>query len=279
MTTDRVRHERHDEEASASTQAADDEHRLARGQVALPSKEVQSHPISEQIADIIRRGEIGPGQRFPSERNLAIRFGVSRPAIREALRGLERSRIIQIKDRSGAYVMPFHPDQLVTLDIMLLAGHIDDTDLLHAVEVRRVVETALAELAASRCTAVDLAALADNIERMRLAVANDDDTVPLDIEFHGLVAETAANPVFARMLESISQLLWRSREITSRTPAGPGKALAFHLGIYQALEARDPVAARHAMEVHLDDVETLLRQELGRDDPARTKVPAPLTRI
>jgi GntR family transcriptional regulator, transcriptional repressor for pyruvate dehydrogenase complex len=218
--------------------------------------------LGEEIADLIRRGEVNPGQRLPSERDLAQRFRVGRPMIREALRGLERSRIIEIRDRSGAYVKPFHPDQLILADLTLLAHYLDDTDLLHAVEVRRINEPAIAELAARRREASHLLAMTENLERMRLAVARDEDTVAVDAEFHDLVVSAAGNPVLAQMMKSISTLLIRSREITTHTPAGPGKALAFHLGIYRAIEAGDADAARQAMNVHLDDVEVLLRRQL-----------------
>lgn len=227
------------------------------------SSETRLATIVEQVADLIRRGEVGPGQRLPSERYLAQRFGVGRPTIREALRGLERSRIIEIRGRSGAYVKPFHPDQLSLADLSLIARHVDDTDLLHAVEVRRINEPTIAELAARRRDARHLTAMAENLERMRLAVAHGADTVELDAEFHDLVATAAGNPVLVRMMRSISTLLIRSREKTSHTPAGPGKALAFHLGIYRAIEMGDAGVARHAMGVHLDDVEALLRADLA----------------
>jgi len=221
-------------------------------------------PVTEKIADLIRGGEVQPGQRLPSERTLALRFGVGRPAVREALRGLERSRIIEIRRRSGAFVNSFHPDHLVSTDLSIIARHMADADMLHAVEVRRVAETALAGFAAARRTAADLAALSRNLETMRAAVARGSDIIAVDIEFHELVARAAGNPVFARMLRSIRDLPIRNLEITSRTPAAAEKALMFHLRIHQAIEDGDAGAARAAMDVHLDDVEALIRQELAR---------------
>jgi GntR family transcriptional repressor for pyruvate dehydrogenase complex len=221
-------------------------------------------PVRDKIAELIRGGEVRPGQRLPSERVLAIRFGVGRPAVREALRGLERSRIIEIRRRSGAFVNSFHPDHLVSTDLSIIAGHIADVDMLHAVEVRRVAETALAGLAATRRTSSDLAALTANLAAMREAVATGGEIIPLDIGFHELIAGAAGNPVFARMLRSIRDLLIRNLEVTSRTPAAAEKALSFHRRILGAIEAGDAAAARTAMDVHLDDVETLIRQELAR---------------
>ncbi len=229
-------------------------------------------PVREKIADLIRGGEVRPGQRLPSERVLAIRFGVGRPAVREALRGLERSRIIEIRRRSGAFVNSFHPDHLVSTDFSIIAGHMADVDMLHAVEVRRIAETALAGLAARRRTAEDLAALAANLDAMRDAVTMGGAIIALDIGFHELVAGAAGNPVFARMLRSIRDLLIRNLEITSRTPAAAEKALAFHLRILRAIEEGDADAARGAMDVHLDDVEALIRQELARDRRERLPV-------
>jgi GntR family transcriptional regulator, transcriptional repressor for pyruvate dehydrogenase complex len=226
----------------------------------------RSVSVAERIAELIRTGEVQPGQRLPSERQLALRLGVGRPSVREALRGLERSRIIDIRHRQGAFVNRFHPDQLLSTDVSIIARHVDGVDILHAVEVRRVVETALAGFAAERRDVRDLAALAANLERMRTIVAHEGDIISPDVEFHELIAVAAGNPVFARMLRSIRDLMIRNLEITSRTPAAPGKALAFHLGIYQAIELGDAPAARRAMDVHLDDVEAILRRELAQEE-------------
>ena len=220
--------------------------------------------VAERIAELIRGGEVAPGQRLPSERLLATRLGVGRPAIREALRGLERGRIIEIRGRSGAFVNRFHPDQLVSSDLSIIAGHLDRADMLHVVEVRRVAETALAGFAAQRRGAEDLIALSGNLERMRRAVAHGGDIIGPDVEFHQLVADAAGNPVFARMLRSIRDLLVRTLVVTSRTPGAPGRALAFHLGICQAIEVGDAAAARQAMDIHLGDAESLVRQVLAQ---------------
>jgi GntR family transcriptional repressor for pyruvate dehydrogenase complex len=215
--------------------------------------------VARRVLSVIADEGLEPGARLPSERALARRFGVARTGVREALRSLADARVIRIRPGRGTYVIGFTPDQL-SPRLLAVGLPLDWQATWEALELRHVLEVAVAELAAQRATPDQLEDLARNLADMRTAVASEADTLQLEFEFHDGLAAAAGNRQARSLLASMSTLLRRSREIALGSPRGPHKALAFHEAIFGAVREHSPRDARRAMEQHLDDVEIVLRQ-------------------
>lgn len=229
-----------------------------RGPTGLASRE----DIAAALAADIERGELAGGGRLPSERALAERFGVGRPLVREALRGLAERGLVVIAPGRGAFARaPQAADAARPLDELLRRQGVTPREV---VEARRMVERDAARLAAVRASEQDLRALrhaqatldgADNLlERARW-----------DVAFHALVARASHNQVVETMFASITGLVF---ELVLRSLGDPEVAragLPLHHDLLDALARRDAESAARAMEAHLTLADRLYGADYDRD--------------
>lgn len=205
--------------------------------------------VAEQLITAIQRGTPGIGERLPSERELAQRFGVSRPTIREAMIALEIAGQVEIRSGSGVYVT-----QTGGPELQLDAG----AGPFEILEARRLLERETAALAAQRISATQLAELEALLQEMQHENQRPDITEAADEAFHCRIAEAAGNSLLAA---SVSWL-WKLRnDATISTyfhqrmrEEGSRPIIDDHRRIIEALRARDPDAARAAMDLHLQRV-------------------------
>jgi GntR family transcriptional regulator, transcriptional repressor for pyruvate dehydrogenase complex len=220
-------------------------------------KSVLSDQIAERILQMIRDRQLGPGDKLPPERELATMMNVSRPALREALRGLSMMNIIEIRQGAGAYVTTLEPAQLVQhLDFVFA---LDDSTLLELFDARKIVEVGLTELAAQRITDEDIERLEQSLALSVQCVDDPELFLQADLDLHMQIAQIARNPILARFMESIHQLGIASRRRTARLDGVTERSTADHRRIVAALKARDVAGARQAMLDHLANVEAKLR--------------------
>ena len=178
----------------------------------LPIEPVQRSRLSQQVivqlCQLIQSGRIEPGDRLPSERDLAEQLAVSRPCLREALRALELSGLIESRHGGGTYVRDFgEPGVFSPLVLMLgmtedLAGDLG--------EVRKIFEPSVAMRAAMRADEEDLVALRNVLARQAEVLDSGGplyELLPLDREFHAIVARASHNQVAMRMVQLINQLV------------------------------------------------------------------------
>lgn len=212
--------------------------------------------IYEQIRELIVKGELRPGDRLPSERNMIEMFERSRPTIREALRMLERSGYIRtIAGSNGAIVMePNSKNVEQTMEDAIQVGHIA---LQEMNEYRHVSEVATAEWAAERRTESDVQALRAMLARMEANAGDYESFIALDPQFHGLLAQAAKNQmsvVMNRTFSKIKQEFVRQK-MSDMTAAARKKmcrkVLEMHGEICDAVVDGDAPRARDAMARHL----------------------------
>lgn len=213
--------------------------------------------IARRIEAMLREGNYGPGDRLPPERELAQRFGVSRPSTREAVIALEVAGIVEVRTGSGIYVRLAGPTSDIRLRHLLAA---DPGPGPHeALKVRRLLEGEAAFCAASRLNASELAILHEAILAMR------DDTGPIadrgdaaDRAFHEQIAAASGNSVLAMMVRELWNAralpLWRRWMERTRTASMHLDRVREHGQILDCLVARDGEAARAAMHAHIDAV-------------------------
>lgn len=233
-----------------------------------PSRPVQFSPVEPRrssaglaidlIKSRIAAGELAPGQRLPSERDLAQQLGLSRPTVREAIRTLTVMNILVARHGDGTYVTSLTPELLTEpLDFVL---SIHGAGIYALFEVRTFLESGAAALAAERADDSELDALAQLVDEVRADADDPEVVLEHDLALHRGIVAAARNPILASLLESLSGLSARSRARTGNLPGISRRTVQDHQAIVDALRTRDPEQASAAMAAHLGRVAASLRE-------------------
>lgn len=223
-----------------------------------------SQSVIRQIEDLILRGILRPGERLPSERDLAERLGVSRPSLRDAVANLSERGLLNSRANSGIYVAEVLGSAFSPALVKLFASH--DEAVFDHIAFRRDIEALAAERAARMASDTDLAVIDTLHQRMVEAHKRRDPPLEsqLDAEFHMSIMEASHNVITLHMMRSMFDLLQQgvfyNRQSMFQQRANRDGLLAQHTAINTALQARDPDAARAAVTAHLDYVEMMLRE-------------------
>lgn len=226
-----------------------------------PPKGTVTQRVIDQIKAMIAEGALGPGQRLPTERELAAQLGVSRSSMREAVRALTFMGALEARHGSGVYVT-----QLAAGDLLESFGVVADLSrgqqLVELLEVRKVLESTTTALAAARIDADRLA----EVERHLRAMEATDDTEEIlahDLAFHRAINYAAGNDTMAAVLDGLSSRTFRARVWRGYQEEGAiERTRREHRRIHRALVARDPESARIAAAAHVGEVEQWLRERL-----------------
>lgn len=193
---------------------------------------------------------------LPRESELAAQFSFSRQAIREALKVLAAKGLVASRRRTGTVVLPRSSWNLLDPDV--LAWHPPQNlppDFLHdLVELRRVIEPAAAELAATRGTPESIARIKAAVEQMHRTIDDRAAFIRADVEFHAAVGAASGNVLFDRLSAISEPLLGASFALQGHTRTRDMVAsdtVPLHAAVSEAITARDPGAARQAMEALL----------------------------
>lgn len=207
-----------------------------------------------QIRSLIAGGELRPGQRLPSERELATRLAISRASVREAIRSLEISGLVEIIPGKGTFVRELSESVIVD---PISSSLLSSKGLMELLEVRRVLEPQIAALAAQRAQPIhiqEMQAALQEVER-RLERNRYDEAVKPIIAFHRAVTKATGNHLMERLINAIAGLLSESMRTTLRIPGRPARSLEGHRQILAAIKAGDAAAAQEAMMRHLSGLE------------------------
>jgi GntR family transcriptional repressor for pyruvate dehydrogenase complex len=228
------------------------------GQVVGPpfgtvTREAVPQQIVSRLLDLIQQRHLGPGDRLPAERELSATMGVSRSSLREALRALTVLGVTEMRHGTGTYVSSLEPDLLVRPLSFVLS--LSDGGFDQLFEARRVVEPAIAALAAQRIDEAALDRLDALVTRADAVIENSEAFLVADVELHDVIREAAGNAILGRFMESIHALGLASRQTTGTRRAVRDQSLRDHRDIVAALRAHDATAAADAMHHHLENVE------------------------
>lgn len=222
--------------------------------------------VVSQIRDLISRGRLRPGDKLPPERELSVRLGVGRNAVREALRALEQAGIVDLRQgkTGGAFVTSGKPDVISeSMRDLLYLGNISFDDLW---ETRLLLSDTVVQLAAERMTDTDLAALEANVDRAEafFAAGHLAEKSRCNIDFHDTLATAAKNPMLAVIMSSVSDLV---RHFTERLGSDPGAGtLESRRRFLAAIRAGDVAAAKAEMRADLTRVHDFYQAlAAGRD--------------
>jgi GntR family transcriptional repressor for pyruvate dehydrogenase complex len=218
--------------------------------------------IVQQIEESIVKGALKPGDQLPAERDLAQRFGVSRTAIREAVKALREKGLVEAYSGRGTFITDGTTEAVrQSLDLMVKIGQPGGS--IHLAEVRAILEPEIAALAAIRIQDSELTTMREAVAVMDRAGDDPDAFIEADLDFHLALAEGAANPLILSLLDSIVGLLREQRLRIFRVPGGPARGQSHHKRILDEVERRNPAGARAAMRAHLEQV-----RDDSRDDSA-----------
>ncbi len=212
-----------------------------------------------RLKELISSGEFTAGARLPTERELTLRFGVSRSSLREAVRALTLVGVLEPRVGDGTYVTTLEPELLLT-GVGFVGDLVGGASLLELHQVRRILEPEATRLAAPRLTDEDLARLAECLAQMEAAGDAVQAFVEADTAFHRVILAACGNATLASLVENLSTGTQRARMWQSLVSRDAVEAtLASHRSIYEALVARDAQRAAAADLMHLTIAEEWLR--------------------
>lgn len=210
-----------------------------------------SDKVAEALLRTITTRRLKAGQRLPSERELGEQFGVSRTVIREAVRSLAARGVIEVRTGSGLRVA--HAGAAVSESMKLYLRGSGALDYSKVNEVRMMLETEIAEVAAFRANEHDVKLLSAVCEGMGEALGDVEAASLADVEFHRALAKATQNELYLALLDSIGDVLLEIRYATLGVPGRPEKGLKAHRKIRDRVAVHDPAGARDAMRAHLLD--------------------------
>ncbi|OLO42617.1 GntR family transcriptional regulator [Alkalihalophilus pseudofirmus] len=224
--------------------------------------------VAEQLLDMIKQGEVKPGERLASVQQLAEEFNVGRSAIREALSALKAMGYIEMRQGEGTFVNKVDIDLIGNIipGVQLMQKE----DMRELFEIRKVIETGAASLAAVNRTDGDLQMMEETLREMKQAEGNGSIGEKADVDFHKAIVNATKNEMLTKLVSQVSDVMHQSmREARKLLLYSEQKKMnqlyEEHRLIYEAIKAKDPQAAHEAMLEHIVGVEKGLFTNLKKD--------------
>lgn len=215
-------------------------------QLRAPERRRLYEQLAQQLITYMQLSGLGPGDRLPSERDLAADLQVSRASLRQATVALEVQGYLEVRHGGGIYVRSIDaaPDRV--RELLNRRGRLPEV-----LEAREALETAIARLAATRRTREDIRALDEALDLMRAEIDRGGIGDRGDAAFHHAVTTAARNSVLSDLMGILRASITESRVASLSEPGRPSKSLAGHQRIADAIRDGNPRAAADAMRRHL----------------------------
>ena len=223
----------------------------------ISGKKKTSKIIAEKIEGFFLKGDLKPGSKLPSERELASRFGVSRSSVREALQQLQLNGAIIIRQGGGSYINTDEvqkvSDQL-SVSIVEAESHL----IVDMLELRRALEIESVSLAAQRAAEKDLARIKEALDGMRESLYDAEKGIKADLHFHQRIVEASHNQLLINLVQSLAERMEDSIRAT-RTHRFMDvdryeDTFAEHAEIYEAICIKNSALAKQLMEKHINRI-------------------------
>ena len=204
--------------------------------------------VIEKVWDLIQSERLEPGERLPSERDMANSLGISRPTLRAALKFLSDMGLVRIRRGAGVFVASSPP--FFEAGSLRMLGALRSLTLDEILTVRRFIEIGLAGLAASNVDGDQLAALAEAVTEMYVSLQSPEQFLTHDAEFHRALGAAAGNNTLATLMEMVTALISERQHEIVGTEQSLRRSVEMHRKIYEAIRTRNSDAARTAMGNH-----------------------------
>ncbi len=227
---------------------------------------IRKNKVYEEVAKQIERlilKKLKPGDKLPSERELAELLQVSRSSIRDAIRSLELVGLVEPRQGTGTIVREVSAETWVNPIANALERRKElVTELL---DFRKMLEPPLAARAATHASLEEISEMEDILKRQEEKLSQADAAIAEDSEFHYNIALASGNTVVLKVIDTLMDLLRDTRERSLQVEGRSQKSLAGHRRILAAIKRHDAEAAKAAMRRHIEDVEEIvLNHELGK---------------
>ena len=231
-------------------------------------KEEEKHPsqadkVVDSVKQLIHQRRLTAGTPLPSEAAMAAELGVSRGAVREALRTLRALRVIETANGRRPQVASINDS--VTTFLIDHAVETGQMNVIQVLDVRRCLETRTAALAALRRTDEEARVIVECAKALRASADSIERMTEQDIDFHAAIARASRNPLFELIVTSFRTVMQKTCPVgwQSRPREAWEEVFGIHELLAAAIEARDPIAAERAMGEHFDGTnQALLRAGL-----------------
>ncbi len=219
--------------------------------------------VAKKILELVRTGNLKPGDQLPTERDLSQMMQVSRPSVREALRGLQILGVVKSRQGGGAYVSSMDAADLLEPLQFLITLNGQNVHALH--DARVMVDGGIARMAARNITDAGIDKLRQILSVQRKLLADPVGFRVSDLEFHRTIMDAAGNPFLVRVSHSFYVLGMEYRRAAAEMPGVLAQSLADHEGIVRAFESGDEAACEAAMTEHMHNVHSSTLQAMGEN--------------
>jgi GntR family transcriptional repressor for pyruvate dehydrogenase complex len=205
--------------------------------------------VVNHIRALIENGTLKPGDKIPPEREFARSLGISRASLRTGIGYLAAMGVMKVRHGVGTFVAD-GPAEFGKASFSLM-GVLHGFQSWQMFEVRMIIESNLAALAAERATEEHHTALAEEVAEIFASIDSPADFLIHDVLFHRILSQASGNPILGALMETITSALYDRRRKTVERSTDLRESAEMHRMIYRAIRSRDPVEARKFMEQHL----------------------------
>jgi GntR family transcriptional repressor for pyruvate dehydrogenase complex len=211
-----------------------------------------SHQVAEQILRLVAEKQLKAGSQLPPLDELCVDLGVSRTVLREAIKLLDAWGVLTVRPGVGTFVAGMTSDVLM-VPIRLSAERSEERiRKLH--QLRESVEDDIAAIAATTARPEHIAAMESALMKMDQSLADPNEFVQADLEFHSILAQATGNDLFVIVIHPVIDLLQDERCVAIESPGAGERAQTYHRMILKSIKAGDAGSAREAMRAHLNQV-------------------------
>jgi DNA-binding FadR family transcriptional regulator len=222
----------------------------------------------QQIAEKVRAGDLHVGDRLPSERELAALMRISRPTLREAVKVLSETGVLEVRRGQSGGI--FVASELVPRELLHTRSEVRVSEVAGVLEARRLLEPRVAQLAAVHAGDEDFGAMRQTIERQRELSAQEDFLshedlfLQLDLKFHLAMARATRNSTVVALMRSLFNRLEIARDMAAHAPLVPDWTIEIHERTLAAVRSADFPVIDRVMDEHLSQLERIWERETGR---------------
>jgi len=245
-----------------------------RRRLQVPAFERTLHAqVAREVGLQILEGRLAPGTVLPNEADFGMQLGVSRTALREAVKVLAAKGLVEVRRKTGTRVRPQHDWNALDPDVLnwLFSGKGFEVGIPDLLELRLIIEPAGARLAAKRATAQNLTEIEAALKGMETAVEDSASSVESDLQFHLAILEATHNTFMRPFGALIQEALRASFKLTNRDRAAFEKSLRRHRDVFEAIRDKIPEAAEAAMRIVLNCTSEDIERSLPKKSAGKQK--------
>jgi len=223
----------------------------------------KSDEVYNQLFSLISSGKLSPGDKIPSERELAVELRISRQSIREALNRAEVMGLIKVRQGEGSFILSSVKGDLKPPLTLIIEQEVER--IFEFLEVRRLVEGWCAEKAALEATGQELQGMREILEKMKKVASKDKQWEELDLELHLSFVKATHNVIVVHIMEALKVNFGPFFKFTKAMPSSEKLDVLWqhHYEIFRAIERRDPETAKRKVIEHLNYIEQKLKEDMG----------------